>query len=90
MLEGEVTLVEGDTRTLLHPGVAATFRAGVPIGHSLENRGPEPAPFLIVGTRAATDTTTYPDIGLTCRCAPSLPADIWTDRDGTPASCPYD
>ncbi|ADH90253.1 Cupin 2 conserved barrel domain protein [Ancylobacter novellus DSM 506] len=90
VLDGEVTLVEGDTRTLLRPGDAATFRAGVPVGHSLENRGPAPARFLIVGTRAATDTTTYPDIGLTCRRAPSLPADIWTDRDGNPASCPYD
>lgn len=32
VLDGEVTLIEGDAETLLRPGGAATFRAGDPLG----------------------------------------------------------
>ena len=42
VLEGEVIIVEGATETLLRPGDAATFRAGDPVGHSLENRSGAP------------------------------------------------
>jgi uncharacterized cupin superfamily protein len=38
VLDGEITLIEGDTETVLHPGDAATFKAGVPVGHFFENR----------------------------------------------------
>jgi uncharacterized cupin superfamily protein len=38
MLEGEVTLCEGDAEAVLKPGDAATFKAGVAVGHFLENR----------------------------------------------------
>lgn len=37
MLEGELVLVE-DTETLPKAGDAAAWRAGVPVGHCLENR----------------------------------------------------
>lgn len=37
-LDGEVTVIEGDAETLLHPGDAVTFRAGEPVGHDLHDR----------------------------------------------------
>jgi uncharacterized cupin superfamily protein len=69
VLEGRVTLVE-DAESELGPGEAAAWRAGHPPGHCLENRGDAPAVYLVVGTRAARDVTTYPD------------DDLVTTRDG--------
>ncbi len=89
VLEGQVTLIEGDTETLLKPGDAATFRAGEPIGHCLENRGDAPTRCLVVGTRAAVDTITYPDHDRVCHRDRSLPDDISTDGRGELAQSPY-
>ena len=89
VLEGEITLIEGDTETLLRPGDAATFRAGVPIGHYLENRSPAITRCLVVGTRAATDQITYPDHDRVCHRDRSIPDDIWTNGAGSPADSPY-
>jgi uncharacterized cupin superfamily protein len=89
VLEGEITLIEGDTETVLCPGDAATFQAGVPVGHFLENRSTEPTRCLVVGTRAAVDTITYPDIDRVCYRDRSLPDDIWTNGAGEPALSPY-
>lgn len=66
VLEGEVTLIEGDTETLLRPGDAATFKAGVPVGHYLANRSTAPTRCLVVGTRAPIDTITCPDHDRIC------------------------
>jgi uncharacterized cupin superfamily protein len=64
MLSGTVTLVEGDdnglTNTELHPGDAATFKAGDPVGHCLKNLSNAPATYLIVGTRTTNDHWHYP------------------------------
>ena len=60
VIEGTVTLTEGDTETVLSPGAAACFRAGDPAGHCLENRGNRDATYLVVGTRSARDRVTYP------------------------------
>jgi uncharacterized cupin superfamily protein len=89
VLEGQITLVEGNTETLLQPGDAATFRAGEPIGHFLENRGQVATRCLVVGTRAQVDTITYPDHDRVCHRDRSLPDDLWTDGTGNPASSPY-
>ncbi|MEA5597788.1 cupin domain-containing protein [Rivularia sp. UHCC 0363] len=89
VLEGEITLIEGDGETLLRPGDAATFQAGVPVGHFLENRSANATRCLVVGTRAAVDTITYPDIDRVCHRDRSLPDDIWTNRAGEPAASPY-
>lgn len=89
VLEGQVTLIEGETETLLKPGDAATFRAGEPIGHCLENRSDAPTRCLVVGTRATVDTITYPDHDRVCHRDRSLPDDIWTDGRGEPAQSPY-
>lgn len=90
ILEGAVTLREGQQTTLLQAGDAAAFRAGVPVGHCLENRSVLPVRFLTVGTRAPKDTITYPEINRVCHRDRSLPEDVWTDLSGNPAACPFD
>jgi uncharacterized cupin superfamily protein len=89
VLEGELTVHEGDAVTLLKTGDAATFRANDPVGHFLENRGDIPARHLVVGTRAPLDRITYPDHDRVCIRDRSLPDDIWTDAAGDPALSPY-
>ncbi len=61
MLSGEVTVFEGGVATLLHPGQAVCFKAGVPSGHYLKNDGAEEARYLVVGTRLPAEVVTYPD-----------------------------
>jgi len=90
VLEGEIVVVEGDAETVMHAGDAATFRAGVAVGHYLENRSAAPTRCLVVGTRAPVDHITCPDHGRVCFRDRSLPDDIWTDLAGEPASNPYD
>lgn len=89
VLEGEIMLIEGDAETALRSGDAATFQAGVPVGHFLENRSTKATRCLVVGTRAAVDTITYPDIDRVCHRDKSLPDDIWTNSAGEPAPSPY-
>jgi len=89
VLEGEITLIEGDREIILRPGDAATFKAGAPVGHYLENRSDAPTRCLTVGTRAAIDTITCPDHARVCFRDRSLPDDIWTDAHGQPATNPY-
>jgi uncharacterized cupin superfamily protein len=64
LIAGALVLVEGDaagvTETPMRPGDAATFKAGVPVGHFLANRSAEPATYLVVGTRTTTDRWHYP------------------------------
>lgn len=61
ILEGEVTLEEGDTKTTLRAGEAAGFKAGVQAGHRLVNNFKNDVVFLEVGTRAARDRYVYPN-----------------------------
>ena len=89
VLEGEIMLIEGDAETVLRAGDAATFQAGVPVGHFLENRSTKATRCLVVGTRAAVDTITYPDIDRVCHRDRSLPDDIWTNSAGEPAPGSY-
>lgn len=89
VLEGQVTLNEGDVVAVLKAGDAATFRAGEPVGHFLENLSSSPTRCLVVGTRAALDRMTYPDHDRVCVRDRSLPNDIWTDTAGNPAQSPY-
>ncbi len=62
MLEGEVVLVENEGETVLRPGDAAGFKAGVENGHHLVNRSDRDAVYLEIGTRAASEKAEYPDI----------------------------
>jgi uncharacterized cupin superfamily protein len=60
MLSGEVVLIENE-ETILRPGEAAAWPAGLAVGHCLENRSTEVARYLIIGTRNAADRYHYPD-----------------------------
>jgi uncharacterized cupin superfamily protein len=64
MLEGELVLIEDGGETLLRPGDAAGFKAGVANGHHLVNKSDRDAVFLEVGTRAPRDRGDYPDVDL--------------------------
>jgi uncharacterized cupin superfamily protein len=67
ILEGEVVLCEDNGETVLRPGDAAGFKAGVANGHCLVNRSARDAVYLEVGTRAPRDRAEYPDIDLLAR-----------------------
>jgi uncharacterized cupin superfamily protein len=64
MLEGEAVLCEDGGETVLKSGDCVGWKAGVANGHCLINRSSRDAVFLEVGTRAATETATYPDIDM--------------------------
>ncbi len=64
VLEGELVLVEDEGETMLLPGDAAGWKAGVANGHCLINRSKQDAVFLEIGTRAVREATTYPDIDM--------------------------
>jgi uncharacterized cupin superfamily protein len=89
VLDGELTLVEGEAETILRPGDAATFRAGVAVGHYLHNRSAQATRCLVVGTRAPIDRITYPDHDRICHRDRSLPDDLWTNSSGEPSTSPY-
>ena len=88
VLEGEVTLVQDAGETILRPGDAATFKAGVADAHCLLNRSGRPTRCLVVGTRAPVDTITYPDHDRICHRDRSADDDVWTDLSGQPAPAP--
>ncbi|MGV8936098.1 MAG: cupin domain-containing protein [Allorhizobium sp.] len=59
VISGIVTLLEDDSATEIKPGDAATFKAGVAVGHCLENRSDHPVTYLVVGTRSPEDVVHY-------------------------------
>jgi uncharacterized cupin superfamily protein len=65
VLSGSLVLVEDGGETQMHPGDIATFKAGIPIGHHLQNRGSEAATLLAIGTDLPDlDECRYPDIDM--------------------------
>ena len=70
VLEGEVTLCENCGETVLKPGDAAGFKAGVANGHCLVNRSQRDVVILEVGSRHDREVAEYPD------------HDMKYDRDG--------
>jgi uncharacterized cupin superfamily protein len=89
MLSGEVLLHEGDTITPMRPGDTATFRAGDPLGHCLENAGRDEARYMVIGTRSPGDTITYPDDDRILHFDRATDTRRWTDHAGNPAGNPY-
>jgi uncharacterized cupin superfamily protein len=67
VVEGELVLCEDEGETVLRPGHAAGFKAGVANGHCLVNRTLQDAVYLEVGTRAPRDQAEYPDVDLLVR-----------------------
>ena len=64
VLEGELVLVENESETMLRPGDAAGWKAGVANGHCLINRTARDAVYLEIGTRAPRERAEYPDIDM--------------------------
>jgi uncharacterized cupin superfamily protein len=64
VLEGEVVLCEDGGETVLKPGEAAAWKAGVADGHCLINRSDRDAIFLEVGSRATVERAHYSDIDM--------------------------
>jgi len=81
VLAGQVVLVE-DHETTLTAGDCAAWAAGQPIGHCLENRSTGEARYLVIGSRAATDTVHYPDHDLITH--KDGPARRYKRGDGSP------
>jgi len=84
LLEGSLVLHEGGAATTMQAGDAATFPAGIAVGHHLENVSDQPARLLVVGTRAPTDIITYPADGRRCVRVRALADDLWIDAAGQP------
>ena len=89
VLQGEVTLHEGDDSVILCPGDAATFKAGDPIGHSLQNCSNTEVRYLVIGTRSSGDIVTYPDHDRVLHFDRKTESRNWTDHAGSPADSPY-
>lgn len=81
-LTGELVLIDDAGEQPLRPGECAAFKANDGNGHHLVNRSSEPASFLVVGTRAPTETAHYPDIDLVMK--KNADGFRYTHRDGTP------
>src|SRR5579862_180245 len=64
VLEGELVLIEDEGETMLRPGDAAGFKAGLANGHHLVNKTQRDAIYLEIGTRAPTERAHYPDVDL--------------------------
>jgi uncharacterized cupin superfamily protein len=64
VLEGEIMLIEDGGTTVLRPGDAAGFKAGVSNGHHLVNKSQRDALYLEVGTRAKRERAHYSDVDL--------------------------
>ncbi|BCH53486.1 cupin domain-containing protein [Agrobacterium vitis] len=82
MLTGTATLLEGDVVTEMMPGDAATFKAGVALGHCLENRSNADCVYLVVGTRSANEIVHYDDKDMVMTKVNFVKT--LTDRAGTP------
>jgi uncharacterized cupin superfamily protein len=64
VLEGEIVLREDGGETVLKPGDAAAWKAGVANGHCLVNRSNRDAVFIEVGSRAPSERAHYSDIDM--------------------------
>ena len=82
MLEGELVLCKDGGETVLKPGDAAGWKAGVQNGHCLINRTDRDAIYLEIGSRAARETANYPDIDM--RAERDDKGMRYVRRDGTP------
>lgn len=89
VLSGQVTLCEGDRTTVLTPGDVATFKAGDPVGHCLENRSDAEVRYLVIGTRSPGDVVTYPDNDRILHFDRVADTRRWTDHSGAPADSAY-
>ncbi|MCQ8186033.1 cupin domain-containing protein [Parvularcula maris] len=70
VLEGEVTVTEGEATYTLTAGESAAWKAGVPVGHTVRNLSDKPARFLELGTRDPDEVAYYPGLDMSYRRTP--------------------
>jgi len=80
--QGEVTLVDDFGETEMTVGDCATFPAGKENGHHFINKTSTQAQFLVIGTRAATETATYSDVDMKVEVGGGKYE--FTKKDGSP------
>ena len=78
MLTGALTVIEYGQPTIIGPGDACVWKAGVEVGHCLKNHTDAPATYLIVGARSPKNKAYYPGIDLVAT------GEGFTHLDGTP------
>ena len=80
VLEGELTLIEDESETVLRAGDCAAFPKGSGNGHHMINKSDTTAVYLEAGTRSPTDLITCSDIDM---MSPSSDG-RFLHKDGTP------
>ena len=80
--QGEVVLVNNDGETVMRAGDCAAFPAGVENGHHFLNRSDAEARFLVIGTRAPTETVYYSDVDMMVVDVDGV--GTFTRKDGSP------
>ncbi|WP_299282460.1 cupin domain-containing protein [uncultured Tateyamaria sp.] len=88
ILCGTATLTEGEAKTELNAGDAACWKAGEPVGHSLENLSDAPVRYVVIGTRAPHDVITYPTHDRILHYDRTTNTRSYTTLDGAPATHP--
>ena len=84
MIEGELVMVTDAGEEIVRAGDCATFKAGVPDGHCLQNRSSADALFLAISTRDDADRGTYSDIDMKFTGARYAGQGAYLHKDGTP------
>jgi len=64
VLAGELVLCEDGGETVLRPGDAVGWKAGIVNGHCLVNRSAQDAVYLEIGSRALSERVDYSDIDM--------------------------
>jgi uncharacterized cupin superfamily protein len=64
MISGELVMVTDDGEEILRAGDCASFKAGVPNAHHLQNRSSEPAIYYDIGGRDLDDVSVFPEMGM--------------------------
>jgi uncharacterized cupin superfamily protein len=64
LLSGQLTVVEDGVETVIGPGDACCWKAGLPVAHCLKNHTDAPAVYLIVGSRNPQNICHYPGLDL--------------------------
>ena len=88
ILSGSITLIENHVETTLHPGDAACWKAGDPTSHCMENRSDAPVRYVVIGTRARSDTVTYPQMDRVLHFDRDTESRRYTTLAGAPANAP--
>ena len=82
VLQGELVMVENEGETIMRPGDAAGFKAGVANGHHFVNRGDRDAVYLEIGSRMPGEIAHYPDADLAV--VKTDAGYVYTLKDGSP------